>query len=187
MYNLDKILEKNEILIKKAIDYMNTITDFEHNIKHVEDVLYFLLKLMYNIEEQFDPEVCVISAYWHDVGRTVQNDGHEKISAEMLKEEMNNLGYDPVLIDKCYDAIIFHKWNMDPKTIEGKILKDVDKIGWLGKGRWTECLNNNQNLDNIIKLLPKLRNEILFFEYSKKLYDEAVVEIFQLIYKFTKK
>ena len=53
----------------------------------------------------------------------------------MLKKEMITLNYNIETIDLCYKAIEFHKWNMKPTTIEGLLLKDADKLAWIGNGR----------------------------------------------------
>ena len=127
-------------------------------------------------------EACIISAYWHDVGRTKVNSGHEKLSAEMLKETMEKFNYDKELIKTCYMAIENHKWNMKPKTNEGLIIKDADKLAWLGAGRWNSCLNNNQRLDELIELLPRLRNEFLYFEESKNIYDRDIIKLIKIFY-----
>lgn len=182
--NYNEIENKYKDLIKKSKEYMMTIKDSEHNVMHVIDVVNYVKELLDNIDDnQINKDVCIISAYWHDIGRTVKVDGHEKISAEMLKEEMMKYHYDESLINECYKAIEKHKWNMQPTTKEGLLLKDADKLAWLGIGRWRECLKNHQNLDSIINLLPKLRNEILHYDYSKKIYDRDIVEIVKLIYE----
>ena len=36
-------------------------------------------------------------------------------------------------------AIENHKWDMIPKTNEGLVVKDADKLAWIGKGRWETC------------------------------------------------
>ena len=72
-----------------------------------------------------------------------------------------------------------------PQTIEGLLLKDADKLAWLGLGRWKECLNNGQRLDSIIELLPKLRNEILYFDKSKQIYDRDIINLNKLLYDHT--
>lgn len=100
----------------------------------------------------------------------------------MLKEEMLNGNYDMELIDKCYKAIINHKWNMFPETNEGLVIKDADKLAFLGKRRWIECLNHNYKLDSIIELLPNLKEEILYFDESKKIYDRLIIELVILLY-----
>ncbi|MDD2469876.1 MAG: hypothetical protein PHI22_02955 [Bacilli bacterium] len=48
-------------------------------------------------------------------------------------------------------------------------------MAWIGRGRWKECLKRNQRLDNIMELLPKLREEILYFQYSKSIYDKEIL------------
>ena len=159
----DTIEEKNNVLISKAKSYMSSIEDKMHDISHMEDVVLYTKKLLEVLDLDVDKEVCIISAYFHDVGRIKLNDGHEKLSADMLKEEMEKLGYDESFIDKCYQAVVYHKWNMEPKTLEGKIVKDADKIGFIGLNRWKSCIESNTSLDNIMELLPRLRDEFLYF------------------------
>ncbi|MBQ3408486.1 MAG: HD domain-containing protein [Clostridia bacterium] len=138
----------------------------------------------FNLEVNID--VCIISAYWHDIGRTKLNEGHEKLSAEMLKEEMKKQNYGNDLINECYKAIENHKWNMQPQTKEGLIVKDADKLAWLGIGRWKDCLNNNQNLDLIINGMPKLKSELLYFNESREIYDREIIKLIKLVYSYIK-
>ena len=182
-----KIENKHRKLIDIAINYMNSIKDFEHNMFHVNDVLLYTNELLDVINLDIDVDVCIISAYWHDVGRIKVDEGHEKVSADMLKEEMLKLNYDEEFILKCYLAIVNHKWNMNPTTIEGLVIKDADKLAWLGLNRWMECINNNQSLDSIISLLPKLRNEILYFEESKYIYDRDIIKLVEYLYNLRQK
>ena len=166
---------------------MKNITDYEHDISHMYDVFNYTKELLNSIELDVDKDVCVISAYWHDVGRIKINEGHEKLSAQMLKEEMINRGYDNKFISKCCLAIENHKWNMQPTTTEGLIVKDADKLAWIGIGRWNSCLKNGQHLNYIIKALPKLKNEILYFNESKNIYDRDMVKLVELLYNYNLK
>ncbi len=84
---------------------------------------------------------------------------------------------------KCYKAIESHKWNMTPKSIEGLIVKDADKLAWLGSRRWESCLNNEQDLDTIMELLPKLKDSILYFNESKNIYDRDIINLVNILYK----
>ena len=161
---------------------MSSISDFEHNDTHMNDVVYYTKKLIEKLDIKVNLDVCIISAYWHDVGRTKMGAGHEKLSADMLKEYMEENKYDEKLIDECYKAIENHKWNMTPLTNEGLIVKDADKLAWLGIGRWKACVDNNQRLDSIIELLPRLRNEFLHFDVSKKIYDEECINLIKYLY-----
>ena len=72
---------------------------------------------------------------------------------------------------------------MVPETIEGLTIKDADKLAWLGSGRWKSCLDSGQDLDSIIELLPKLRNDILYFEESRKIYDRDIVKLVNTLYR----
>lgn len=185
--NYSEIENKYHELIQKAKEYMRKITDYEHDISHMYDVVNYTKELLNSIELDVDKDVCVISAYWHDVGRIKINEGHEKLSAQMLKEEMINRGYDNKFISKCCLAIENHKWNMQPTTTEGLIVKDADKLAWIGIGRWNSCLKNGQHLNYIIKALPKLKNEILYFNESKNIYDRDIVKLVELLYNYNLK
>ena len=180
---IEEIENKHKDIIDIAQKYMSSIIDNEHNINHMMDVVNYTKELLELISEDIDREVCIISAYWHDVGRIKLTNGHEKLSAEMLKNELERCGYDKSFINKCYKAIENHKLNMTPKTIEGLIVKDADKLAWLGIGRWTSCLNSGQNLDALIELLPKLKDNILYFNESKKIYDRDIVNLVSILYK----
>ena len=183
MIKINEVKEKYKLLLNRAEIIMRFIDDPEHNIIHMNEVIGFTVDLLNNLDNNnIDSEVCIIAAYWHDTGRSIQTQGHEQVSAKMLKEEMLKLNYENDFIQKCYDAIEFHKWNMSPKTVEGWIVKDADKLAWIGTRRWKECMNNKKTLNSIIDLLPNLRNEILHFEYSKELYDKQIIKLLNLIY-----
>ena len=179
----DLIEEKNEVLISKAKTYMESIDDKMHDISHMEDVVLYTKRLLEILDLDVDKEVCIISAYFHDVGRIKLNEGHEKLSADMLKEELEKLNYNENLIDKCYQAVVYHKWDMEPKTLEGKIVKDADKIGFIGLNRWKACVESKTSLDNIMELLPRLRDEFLYFPESRKIYDEEMVKLADYLYR----
>ena len=180
--NYSDIEIKYEKLINKAKTYMKRTKDYEHDINHIYDVVNYTKQLLNSVSLDVNKEVCIISAYWHDVGRIQQNEGHEKISAQMLKDEMIENGYNNQFINECYLAIENHKWNMFPKTNEGLIIKDADKLAWIGIERWKSCLKNNQKLDEIIKLLPKLKKDILYFKESKDIYDRDIVRLVEFLY-----
>lgn len=181
---MDNYIEnKYKDLINKAKDILSNIKDYEHNINHTLDVVEYTKELLNKIDIKINKEVCIIAAYWHDTGRIKLDKGHELLSANMLKEEMLKNNYNIELIDMCYNAIINHKWNMKPLTLEGLIIKDADKLAFLGKRRWIECLNQNYKLDDIIKLLPKLKKEILYYNESKELYDILIIELVNILYK----
>lgn len=180
----EAIENKYKEIIETAKEYMSTMTDPEHDINHMNDVVKYTKELLDVLnDDQIDKEVCLISAYWHDVGRISKGAGHEILSAEMLKEEMEKYNYDNTLIASCYKAIEKHKWNMMPETKEGLVIKDADKLAWLGKGRWETSLDKHYPLDTLMDLLPKLKDDILYFEEAKKIYDRDIVNLVTMLYK----
>lgn len=183
--NYSVIEEKHKRLIDIAKDYMNQIEDSEHDMAHVRDVVEYtkiLLEKLNACDETIDSEICIIGAYWHDVGRIEKEDGHEELSSIMLVDTMKKLGYDDDFIYKCSEAIKYHGYNMFPKTREGLVLQDVEKIAWLGSRRWRNCLDKRRKLNTIIDKMPRLRNETLHFECSRRLYDREIVKIVVMFY-----
>lgn len=168
-----EIEEKNKELLEKAIEIMKVVPDSKHSLSHMQSVVNYTKEILEKVEGA-DKEVCLISAYWHDVGRKVQNEGHAKISADMLQEEMKKLGYDDELIKKCYLAVYKHGWKEEPETLEGIIIRDADKIDFVGIDRWKECIETNCKFNKILKLLPSTRKELLKLECSKEIFDREI-------------
>lgn len=161
----------NKKLIKIAKKYYKKMKkNYDHNIHHIYDVLDNVNYLYDHMDLELDYDCLLISSYWHDVGRVKIGKGHEKLSADMLKEEMIKRNYDLEFIDKCYKAIENHGWKEEPLNDEGKIIKDADKLAYMGIGRWNECYAHNFISHGIIPRLKGLK-ENLHFEESKKLFD----------------
>ena len=72
---------------------------------------------------------------------------------------------------------------MQPQTIEGEIIRDADKLDFISIARWKSCLENNnlKALQELSNLLPKLRNEILHLDISKKIYDKKIIIFIKFI------
>lgn len=172
MDSYEEIYIKNKKLIDSAIEQTKKCdNDPLHFIGHTIDVVNYVKELLEKIPA--NKEICIISAYWHDVGRSIIDKGHEEESGRMLKKEMSKLGYENKMIEECYSAVINHKRDSIPPTIEWKIVRDADKIAYIGKNRWKRCMEENpEALDEIITVyLPILRDKILRLEYSKELFD----------------
>lgn len=168
----EEIYNKNKKLIDTAIEKLKTCeNDPLHFIGHTIDVVDYVKELLEEIPA--NKEICIIAAYWHDVGRSVTDKGHEEESGRILKGEMTKLGYSNEMIKQCCSAVVNHKRKCIPPTIEGKIVRDADKIAYIGRNRWKRCIEEDPGaLDEIIEVyLPILREEILRLECSKKLFD----------------
>lgn len=183
------IEKKHEKIIKKAVNIMNNLdkdTSVNHSMEHimcvVDNTEEILKRLPDNID--IDKEVCIVSAYWHDTGRSIQNENHAKISVEILSKELKELKYSKQFIEKCTQAIIYHSDEDKPETIEGKVIKDADKISFIDKNRWKRYIKSKHK-SRIIDRLPTYRNKVLCLEESKILYDEKIVDLVKLFYDYT--
>lgn len=176
----EKIYIEHKSLIDAAIEKTKLCeNDPLHFIGHTIDVVNYVKELLEEINA--NKEICIIAAYWHDVGRSVKDIGHEEKSGKMLEEEMEKLGYNNEMINACYLAVINHKRSSNPETIEGKIVRDADKIAYIGKNRWERCIKENPEcLNEIIDIyLPVLRNDLLRLECSKRLFDRDMKSYIQ--------
>lgn len=159
------------------------LVDSEHGLAHIESVTKLTAKLMDRLKHEnvnYDADVCLLSAYCHDICRSQNPSSHELDGAVKIRDELKNSNkYTDDFCQNVYNAIVFHKWSMKPQTTEGLIIRDADKLDWLSKWRWDLYRKQNINKDDIeiIKLLPQLRNKILYYECSKKLHDEMVLRI----------
>ena len=94
----EEIYIKNKKLIDAAIEQTKKCdNDPLHFIGHTIDVVNYVKELLEKIPA--NKEICIISAYWHDVGRSIIDKGHEEESGRMIKEEMSKLGYDNKMIE----------------------------------------------------------------------------------------
>lgn len=93
----------------------------------------------------------------------------------MLQQDLVQRGVARDTAQRAYEAIHLHKWTMQPKTVEGKILKDADKLTFISKSRWKKCISAGrlEHMTPILPLLPELKKS-LYFPSSRMLYDERI-------------
>jgi HD superfamily phosphodiesterase len=150
-----------EPLVSKARTSLRGSHDKAHDINHakrvVENARLLSIKLKYA-----DLDLIKLCAWWHDIGRLSKDDGHELISANLLKNELINNKYSSTITNNAFVAIRYHKWTMTPVTFEGNILRDADKLDFISPERWKSCLQSNQlkHLIAIKELLHQLRNAL---------------------------
>ncbi|HPA25747.1 MAG TPA: HD domain-containing protein [bacterium] len=179
----------NKKIIKKSITeakkIMRQIDDPAHDYEHARSVFLDALKILKRSELKVDMNIIALSAWWHDVGRLYKNVGHEKISAKMAYDNLVELSFDKKNCLLVYNAIVNHKWSMKPKTIEGKIIYDADKLNFISIQRWKKCLKNKEykNLKEMYFLIPRLETEFLFLKSSKEIYKKRIKKFIFFINK----
>jgi len=130
---------ESEDIIKEIEDIVKDTlgNDPVHGFPHVERVMKLAFKLAEEYEGKYDPLVLKLAVLLHDVGRAEEQDLHKHhaiLSAEMAEKILEQYGFPREVIDKVRDAILAHSFTLGykPKTIEGMILSDADKLDALG-------------------------------------------------------
>lgn len=184
--DIEEIVNKHKIVINKGIKLNKQVKNEGHGYQRTLDIIDNMQDIIEGLPEdtKVNIEACIIAGYWLDVGRGFSNEHPEKISADMLSEALAKENYEKKFIKTCYEAIIHHRWNMIPNTLEGHLVKDADKISFIGVERWKECIEKKQRIDLTMKLLGTLRNEMLYFNISKTIYDEKIVDLLQFLYDY---
>lgn len=161
--------------------------DSVHGLDHVERVRRTALFIAKHYPD-VDLEVVEIAALMHDIGKYLNADDHAKESAKLAKEILKKLKVPEEKISKIIDAIENHSFSArrKPKTLEGMILSDADKLdalGAIGIAR-VFMLSGIENRD----LQKSLKH---FYEKILKLYNNLFTDIAKELAKeriqFTKK
>lgn len=118
-----------EFLSKKYSEASNS-----HDLEHTIRVTYTCIEIGDQLNADMD--VLIIAALFHDLGRPYEEKTgqcHAEIGAEMAKDFLLANNYDD-LIEPVTKAIYSHRYskNIEPESLEGKILQDADMLDALG-------------------------------------------------------
>ena len=173
----------NRILSKvRTFAYNNSEKNDIHGFAHVERVL----KLSSEIGTALNANLLVINiaALLHDTGRYLKIDNevknHAEISAEIAKNFIikNNFNIAIEDVENILHCIRTHSFSNDlePKTLEAKILSDADKLDALGAiGLYRTIGFTIKKFEGIEQVINHLENKILklkemiHLDYSKQI------------------
>lgn len=106
-----------------------------HGWDHIVRVRKLCRRIASAIGDNVDLLVLDLAALLHDIGRFIGGQGHHaEVSAAFAEKILRMLGYSDDVVVKVVEAIASHSYSygQEPKTIEGKILSDADKIDAIG-------------------------------------------------------
>ena len=190
----------DEILLKvRKFAYDNSDKNDIHGFKHIERVV----KISSEIGTALDANLPVIkvAALLHDVGRYLKTDdlvkNHAEISAEIaenfiIKNNFNIAIEDVENILHCIRAHSFSN-DLEPKSLEAKILSDADKLDALGAiGLYRTIGFTIKKFGDIEQVIHHLENKILklkdmiYLDYSKQIAEkrhELILDFYNQIKK----
>lgn len=126
-----------------ALRIMLNLPDAAHSVEHIVRV-YDWCRRLAKYYPQTDLKALKVAAYWHDVGRTKQSkdkDDHNIKSALMVEEYLLQHGANKNFIKQIRQTVLNHSFRCQPKTIEGKILHDADKLSFIGDHELLDALD----------------------------------------------
>lgn len=137
----------------------------EYRWEHTLRVAQWAVKLA--SEEKADVRTCIFAALFHDVSHFVSEDysKHGIKSGEIAREYLSRKGYSKNFIENVVYAVKSHVAELNPRTVEAKILQDsdtLDRFGFLrilllGKtAELTNFENMKQNIRSSLGYLDKL-------------------------------
>jgi len=127
---------ENTDIINKAWQTAKAFyTNGNHDIGHVKRVVSLSMEIQKR--EGGNKLALILAAILHDIGRIVEDitgEDHAQISADISKKLLRLWHVNSEIEETVYDAIFNHRYSKKraPKTIEGKILSDADKLDALG-------------------------------------------------------
>ena len=176
-------MNRNDILSKvRTFAYNNSEKNDIHGFKHVERVLKLSSEIGAVLKANLP--VIKIAALLHDVGRSLKKEdevkNHAEISAELAENFITKNNFNIAIedVENILHCIRAHSFSNDlePITLEAKILSDADKLDALGAiGLYRTIgftVSRNRGLDDVIEHLEnkilKLKNR-LFLDVSKEI------------------
>ncbi len=108
-----------------------------HDNLHIYRVLSYALQIAKH-ERNINKDVLILACLLHDIGRREEEADsrlcHAKVGAKKATEFLSGKGYDEKTVSHVAECILTHRSRakLTPKTIEGKILFDADKLDLTG-------------------------------------------------------
>lgn len=176
--------------LKKYIE--NTIfpsykkNDLGHSIDHIKYVIDRSLGFASGISDISYDMVYVIAAY-HDIGHYVDAKNHEKVSADMLLEDMNlRKFFTEDEIQTMAEAVYDHRASLEgePRSIYGKIVSSADRNTLIEvplKRTYAYRVEHNPN-DTLDEIIEESRQHIIN-KFGKKGYAAEKMYFEDLDYK----
>jgi HD superfamily phosphodiesterase len=156
------------------------VSDPAHSDRHMKNVLRNAMEIEKEIA-QANPNlnasapIAETAAIWHDIGRLEDPKEHESLSALMAHNEALRMGFSLETATRMFNAIVHHKWSDQPKTLEGHIVRDADKLDFLDSERWRKRIEGKKydELRYVTDILLNLRDN-LKLEASRKIFDKRL-------------
>lgn len=122
------ILDKAKVYVENLFKDKLSSVYFYHNFIHTTSAVNKAEEIIKHSDiSEADREKVILAIWFHDVGFTDCNaEGHEKRSAEIMKEFLQKENYPQEYINDVYQLILSTEKCYQPKNLSEKIIKDAD-------------------------------------------------------------
>ncbi|WP_209389116.1 Pycsar system effector family protein [Chryseobacterium sp. RR2-3-20] len=122
------ILDKAKVYVENLFKDKLSSVYFYHNFIHTTSAVNKAEEIIKHSDiSEADREKVILAIWFHDVGFTDCNaEGHEKRSAEIMKEFLHKENYPQEYINDVYQLILSTEKCYQPKNLSEKIIKDAD-------------------------------------------------------------
>jgi len=101
-----------------------------HGVEHVQYVIARSFELVKENSLNLDEDMVYIIAAYHDIGDHIDRENHEKVSAEMMRNDLHlKQFFDDAQLQVIKEAIEDHRASSkeEPRSIYGKIVSSADR------------------------------------------------------------
>lgn len=157
------------------------LNDTGHNLSHIKYVIRRSLFFLKQCKEKLSKDMAYTVASYHDIGHHINAKEHEKVSADILRNDKNLLRFfNSNQIETMAQAIEDHRAssNIIPRNIYGKIVSSADRyIDTIMPFKATYRYNIAHGLTDLSEIIETSRNHLIEkFGYdgyaNKKMYFE---------------
>jgi hypothetical protein len=175
-------------LVKRGQGTVAQVKDPAHGLRHMQNVFANAMEIQKELEIdhlEVNSSIADVAAIWHDTGRFEDPAEHETLSALWAHNEALKTGFSLETATKIFDAIYHHKWSDKPKTLEGNIVRDADKLDFLDGERWRKRLEGKKydELEYVTGIFLNLREKGLELDASKRIFDKRLPAFLDFIEK----
>ena len=96
---------------------------FYHNLSHLDNLYLELLNVKNEIE---DWDTLLFTLFYHDIIYKATSKENEEKSAELAKLRLNEIGFDEVKVEKCFEQILATKLHESSLNKDTNIFIDAD-------------------------------------------------------------
>lgn len=165
--------------IAKAKSYYKDFLDVLHDLSHSERVAKNAVEIAKSVGYK-DTQFIELCAFWHDVAQTQKIEPHHEPGAAMMRDDLLARGASQELSNKAYEATRLHSHSHNPRSDEGKIIRDADMLDFINLERWQKGVNAKQH-EHLLPVIPMLKElpDGFSFDISKKLYSERLPKFWE--------